>query len=200
MYKVFINESVIIFTNNQEIENKSIPFLKFNFFDVNMIDLTYQLIKNDTKLEAIYFVIEDVENAFLEFKNHFKLIKAAGGWVRNNENKSLFIYRLDKWDLPKGKIEVGEDNKTAAIREVEEECGINSLEITGQLPDTFHIYEFKGQVILKQTFWFDMITEFNGKLTPQIEEDITEVVWIDDEELKTKVLKNTYASIDELVA
>ena len=199
MYKVFINDSVIIFTNNKEIENKESNFLKFKFFDTNMIDILYQLLKKDAKLDAIYIEVNNLEKAFIAFKNYFKIIKAAGGWVRNTEGKSLFIYRLDKWDLPKGKIEAGESTEMAAIREVEEECGINGLQINSQLPDTFHIYEMKGEIILKQTYWFNMTTQYKGDLVPQLEEDITVVDWCSNDEIKDKVLKNTYASIASLV-
>ena len=52
------------------------------------------------------------------------LIEAAGGLVKNENGDYLFIYRNDKWDLPKGKIEKDEKTKVAAVREVEEECGI----------------------------------------------------------------------------
>ncbi|MBL6868637.1 MAG: NUDIX domain-containing protein, partial [Flavobacteriales bacterium] len=33
----------------------------------------------------------------------------AGGLVINNNNKVLFIYRKNKWDLPKGKLDDGEN-------------------------------------------------------------------------------------------
>jgi len=41
----------------------------------------------------------------------------------------LFIYRFNKWDLPKGKLDNGESVSECAIREVEEECGIANLKI-----------------------------------------------------------------------
>ena len=47
------------------------------------------------------------ENVSLLWKNlcsSFKLVEAAGGVVLK-ENKLLFIHRLGKWDLPKGKME-----------------------------------------------------------------------------------------------
>jgi len=199
MYKVFINDKVIYFTNNKEIINSEFNFIKINFFDVGIIDTCSQLLKKNKKLQKIFIFVEDVEASFILFKNHFKIIKAAGGWVKNQEDKNLFIYRLDKWDLPKGKIEEGESNHIAAIREVEEECGISGLSITNQLPDTFHIYEMNDEVILKQTYWFKMQSSFDGELIPQTEEDITKVEWLTDEEIKSKVLSNTYASIADLM-
>src|SRR5688572_219564 len=53
----------------------------------------------------------------------FRIIKAAGGLVRKKE-KFLMIYRMKKWDLPKGKREKNEKSRETALREVEEECNI----------------------------------------------------------------------------
>ena len=37
-----------------------------------------------------------------------KSLKNIGGLVMNDKNKLLMIFRNGKWDLPKGKIEIGE--------------------------------------------------------------------------------------------
>ena len=133
------------------------------------------------------------------FQHYFKIIKTAGGIVSNDNNEKLFIYRLDKWDLPKGKIEKGESIKEAAVREIEEECGITDLTIQNQLQDTYHVYTFKGELVLKQTYWFELTSSYDGELIPQLEEDITQVEWLTDAEIENKVLKNTYGSIKELL-
>ena len=49
----------------------------------------------------------------------FNIIKAGGGVVNNNKNQILFIYRLKRWDLPKGKLDKGETIRECAEREVE---------------------------------------------------------------------------------
>ena len=36
----------------------------------------------------------------------------------------LFILRNVVWDIPKGKLEKGETPELAAVREIEEECGL----------------------------------------------------------------------------
>jgi len=132
------------------------------------------------------------------FCSAYKLIKAAGGVAYNNQNQILMIFRNGKWDLPKGKLEIDEDIKTCAIREVEEECGIIGLQITQKLIDTYHTYELKGEKILKRTFWFKMKTNFNGSLKPQTEEGITEVCWVNKEDI-SKRLNNSFENIKQLL-
>ena len=104
------------------------------------------------------------------------------------------IYRFDTWDLPKGKIEKGEGKKEAAIREVEEECGISGLTIENKLQKTYHIFQRNEREILKITHWYKMKTDFEGELTPQLEEGITEVVFKNKEQTKM-ALENSYENI-----
>ena len=130
--------------------------------------------------------------------NNIKKIIAAGGLVQNSEGKFLFIFRRGKWDLPKGKVDKHERVETAAIREVEEECGIKELEIIHPITITIHPYEQKGKKILKETHWFFMKTKWEGALVPQQEEDITEAVWAGEKEIEN-FLNNTYDTIREVV-
>ncbi len=108
------------------------------------------------------------------------------------------IFRSNKWDLPKGKLEHNENVMECAIREVQEECGISELRIVSALQDTYHTYEMNGKNILKRTYWFSMTTNFKGKLVPQITEGITKVVWVDRNSIAEK-LNNSYESINELL-
>jgi len=107
------------------------------------------------------------------------------------------IFRNGKWDLPKGKLEVGENIEQCAIREVEEECGISGLKIMKQLQETYHTYGINEQKILKRTYWFEMKTDFKGGLLPQTEEGITKVDWVDKQDIVEK-LENSYGNIKEL--
>jgi len=198
MYKVFVNEKVICFTNNEENCNQFEQKLVLHFFSIEYIHFLFLLLNGEDK-KNIVIVVTDYEVAFKKFQKYFKIIRAAGGIVSNKNNEKLFIYRLDKWDFPKGKVEKGEEIKTAAIREVEEECGITDLTILKQLQDTYHVYSFKDQLILKQTYWFELTSSYSGELVPQLEEDITKVEWLTDVDIENKVLANTYASIKELL-
>ena len=132
------------------------------------------------------------------FCSNYSLIEAAGGVVYNLENQLLMIFRNNKWDLPKGKLEVNENIKECAIREVQEECGVSGLSIVNALRDTYHTYEINGEKILKRTYWFTMRTDFKGSLEPQTDEGITEVVWADKEQIVEK-LYNSFGNIKELL-
>ena len=141
--------------------------------------------------------LEIITENWESFCANYVLIKAAGGLVYNDKNQLLMIFRNGKWDLPKGKMEVGENTEQCAIREVEEECGVSGLIITQQLQKTYHTYEINGQKILKCTYWFEMNSSFKGKLTPQTKEGITAVVWVDEQDIAEK-LENSFGNIIEL--
>jgi len=138
-------------------------------------------------------IIENWES----FCANYVLIEAAGGLVYNDVNQLLMIFRNGKWDLPKGKLEIGENIEQCAIREVEEECGILGLKIMKQFQKTYHTYEINGEKILKCTYWFTMRSSFKGSLVPQTKEGITAVVWADKEDIAEK-LENSFSNIKEL--
>ena len=126
------------------------------------------------------------------------MIEAAGGLVFNKEEQILMIFRNGKWDLPKGKLEEGENKKQCAIREVEEECSIVGLDITEKIIETYHTYSLKGEEILKRTYWYKMRTDFDGELSPQIEEGITKVSWVSKDKISEK-LTNSYGNISDVL-
>jgi len=131
------------------------------------------------------------------FCSNFKLIHAGGGLVYNDDNQLLMIFRNGIWDLPKGKLEVDEDVKSCAVREVEEECGVKGLHITKELISTYHIYDLNGQKVLKCTSWFKMRTSFKGILKPQSSEGITKACWVNQEDI-IKRLNNSFENIKQL--
>ena len=129
-----------------------------------------------------------------------KKIMAGGGVVVNEKNQVLFIYRRKKWDLPKGKLDPGEDIKACAIREVMEETGIRNLTIGNLIIVTTHSYEENGMKMQKETHWFEMkaSTVDNSTLTPQLEEDIEKIEWVSLENLE-EYLSETYTSIQQVL-
>jgi 8-oxo-dGTP pyrophosphatase MutT (NUDIX family) len=140
----------------------------------------------------------DLDELKKVFFKQFDEIEAAGGVVQNDQKQVLFIYRLNKWDLPKGKVEKGEHFEQAAVREVEEETGVTNLQLKNKIGCTYHTYSAFGKHFLKTTHWFHMSCPDNQNLVPQKEEDITAIKWIDWKDI-VEPLANTYASIREIV-
>lgn len=153
-----------------------------------------------TAPEHFYCVSGHPHQAFEIFTGNFQTIKAAGGIVKrsDNENLVLMIYRLGKWDLPKGKTEKGESAEESALREVAEECGIGHLKIIRKLPVTWHMYFHKGNWVVKETDWFEMLTNDQSPLTPQESEGITGVQWVHQKDIPA-LLNESYASIASLL-
>ena len=151
----------------------------------------------------LFLVCTNEEETWSSFRNCFLNIRAAGGVVKNEQDALLFIYRKGKWDLPKGKIEKGEQPYQTAIREVEEECGLSNLAIVQQLVSTWHIYKSpypktRGRWILKEIVWFEMHYAGEGKTVPQTEEGITAIDWIRPEN-SYKILANTYPNLGKII-
>ncbi len=133
----------------------------------------------------------------LDFLKEFYIyMEAAGGLVKNSKKEYLFIKRFGLWDLPKGKIESGESADDAAIREVKEETGIENPEIIKPISDSWHIYPWKEQTVLKKTYWYLMQSNYNGQLIPQTKEDITEAVWLKADKALA-ALNSSYRSLKE---
>jgi 8-oxo-dGTP pyrophosphatase MutT (NUDIX family) len=125
-------------------------------------------------------------------------IVAGGGIVANDEKKILFQLRRGKWDLPKGKLEDDETIEECAVREVEEETGLQNVELGELIGVTHHFYHEYGEDIEKETHWFAMTVAGPQQLVPQLEEDISELRWVAENELQD-YLKNTYKNIVEIV-
>lgn len=198
MYKIYINDKQLIFANESSLATK----WKVNSAILSeSVDLIFN---NDfTKLleahpTTIINTLEP-EKSFKKFSKNLKLIEAAGGIVYDkNEENILFIFRREKWDLPKGKVDEGENIEDAAWREVSEECGIHSHKIISLFDVTYHIYFFKNEWVLKKTYWYNMKCADVEALTPQAEEDITAIEWISKNNLD-KVKSNTYAMIQDII-
>ena len=188
MYKVFVNDKPIILTDSLPKENKYKVYLFKNLIVSEILD---KLTSNS--INGILIFCHNLELSKELFLKNFKTISAAGGLVLNPKKELLFIYRNNSWDLPKGCIEKGESIETAAIREVEEECGIFNLKLIKPLTTTYHIYNQNG-ITLKETHWFLMTSDYNKELVPQIEEGITEVIFKNMKAVK-EALKNSYANI-----
>jgi len=153
-------------------------------------------LKRLKKLVSITFAVEDYEFMVEFIKDQFKVVKASGGVVRKQE-KVLLIFRLGKWDLPKGKLKKKEESIKCAKREVEEECSIK-VDVKDKICSTWHAYVRKGKRILKRTDWYEMNCLDDSNMQPQLAEFIEDVKWMGYKDVMRSV-KNSYASIQEVV-
>ncbi|MBK9146181.1 MAG: NUDIX domain-containing protein [Flavobacteriales bacterium] len=133
-------------------------------------------------------------DAWRSFSSMHAPVVAAGGAVQDESGRLLVIHRRGHWDLPKGKLDKGESSEEAAVREVQEECGLKQLRILSPLPSTWHTYTEKGRPWLKRTDWFRMQGSSLEPLIAQHEEDIDQARWATRQELPA-IIAGSYASL-----
>ena len=200
MYKVFNANKCIYLSDNAEDFPVDKPGMLLKGHSKKILSRVYKNFIEVAPAEDSLFLLHDnLPQLWRNFSSLFNPIVAAGGVVKNKEGKYLLIYRLNTWDLPKGKVEKGEPIRKAAIREVHEECGLSNLKICGNLNPTYHTYVLKGKPILKTTHWFEMAyTGSSAQLTPQLEENITKASWMNVRGLNG-AKKNMYPLIADLL-
>mgnify|MGYP000094285226 CR=1 FL=1 len=189
MYKVFVNESPLILTNKLS-DIKDSKYFLLNSDAIN--EAITALSKK--KLTKAYIYHPNNEEILKKFSKNIPIVVAGGGVVTNKKGKVLFIYRNDKWDLPKGKLDKGENIRECSIREVEEETGVKGLKIENFLKTTYHIFKRNGKYKLKEVHWFAMQTSYSGELKGQKEEGIEKVKWKGPKKI-AKALENSYTNI-----
>jgi 8-oxo-dGTP pyrophosphatase MutT (NUDIX family) len=152
----------------------------------------------DPSVHAGIFFHKDLEELKSSFFKRFTLIKAAGGFVLNENKEVLMMFRRGKWDLPKGKMDKGETFEQCAIRETEEETGLKDTRLISFLITTYHTYHEGTRSVLKETKWFTMSVKGKQKLIPQAEEQISKLEWVNKNDLK-KYLQNTFPSVKDVL-
>lgn len=209
-YYLQITEKELNYTNFQNIidlsqinlSNVLLKGLSGNVLMLNAnADLFYQIIvfldrQENTSIRKISFVVESKKEFKTHLSKHFEVIKASGGVVVNDD-KILMIFRRGKWDLPKGKIDEGEKAKIAAIREVAEECNLQT-QIQKKLCTTWHHYWMGGKMVIKKTKWYIMTTSNPNQAHPQAEEDIEQILWVSPNETEN-LLSNSFPSIEFVI-
>ena len=148
--------------------------------------------KVPTNLLSLDITMEDYESVKLFLEDKFKIVKAAGGLIKKKD-KFMMIYRMKKWDLPKGKKESGEKYKQTAEREVEEECNV-TVNLGKKICTTWHTYTMNRHSMLKKTRWYAMDLVDDSRSKPSLEEDIEELRWMTQKEIY-HALENSYNSI-----
>jgi len=210
--KIFVNDKPVELISYEELEpTKAYDFIFSNLTELPVdieweedilfhepsqdiiIRLLYLLRTRKMKnLDSITLVTKDKKSMKNFIKSRFMIIKAAGGIV-SKKDKILMIYRLGKWDFPKGKFDRGESPAECAKREVEEETNIK-VKLGSHVCNTWHTYTQNRKSILKKTYWFAMDLISDVGMKPQLEEGIEDILWLSEADSKTALI-NSYPSM-----
>lgn len=81
-----------------------------------------------------------------------------------------------RWGLPKGAVSEGETSEQAALREVQEETGLEAV-IVKPL-ETIEYFFRAGGTLIRKTVDFYLMNYVSGTLTPQLSE-VDDVQWVE---------------------
>ncbi|MEQ9404445.1 MAG: NUDIX hydrolase [Cyclobacteriaceae bacterium] len=213
--KIFINDIPVYILSEKRINHKRIYGLVIREFenivpdslvdDVLIMNASFEQIDKllklmtDKKLKDVHsiFISSRKKDELVDYlKSKFKVVKAAGGVVEK-DGKLLLIYRKKKWDLPKGKLDKDETIEECAVREVQEETGVQVM-IEKKIESVWHTYIQNRKYVLKKTHWYAMKCINDKDMMPQANEGIKKVEWMDMEEVRNS-LKDSYRSIRYVV-
>lgn len=197
MHKIYFDRRTIIICRPEEATLSDPNAVEFHFKQPSDISALVEMFELSSTLEKIYIPSAEPEDCYKKICGEFREVNAAGGLVENRRGDYLLIKRDGLWDLPKGHQEAGEDIKVTALREVQEETGVDDLSLGDLICVTDHCYKRNGIWHLKHTWWYRMYYLKPLDLTPQTEEDITKAAWVAKSSLPP-FLKNTYPSIKEV--
>ena len=197
MHKIYLEKRCIVICAPDEQALSDPNSVEFHPEGPEGIAALVDMFETSGSLARIYIPTEDIEGTYKDFCSQFKEVNAAGGLVSNRRGDVLLIRRNELWDLPKGHQEEGEDIRVTALREVQEETGVDQLELRDLICITDHCYRRNGIWHLKHSWWYDMLYTDPTDLTPQREEDITKAAWV-ARSSPSPYLKNTYPSIVEV--
>jgi len=196
MYKVYYDNRFILLSSQPDRLQKYSLFHKFH--DESDLYLQIDNFINNKEVLSMNLFTYKIDHLWETFCKYFRNLEAAGGLVKNSDNRLLFIKRSGRWDLPKGHVEVGETPEDCAIREVTEECGIKPDRIVNKLSCSYHIYLYGDIYFLKTTHWFYMTYTGSHETTPQVEEGISAAEWITEERLPG-IINDTWLSLTDII-
>jgi ADP-ribose pyrophosphatase YjhB (NUDIX family) len=197
MHRIYFEKRCIIICDPEDQALSDPNAVEFHLGEKIDIHTLVLMFESSAELSRIYIPASNTDKVYHRLCAEFKEVNAAGGLVSNRRGDYLLIKRNGLWDLPKGHQEDGEDIKVTALREVQEETGVDKLELRDLICVTDHCYLRDGIWHLKHTWWYDMLYTDPVNLTPQREEDITKASWVAKSSLPP-FLADTYPSILEV--
>ena len=197
MHKIYFEKRAIIICTPDDQALSDPNVILFRVGENIDIHTLVNMVEHSDSLHRICIPTDDVEDTYKKVCAEFLEVNAGGGLVSNRRGDFLLICRNGLWDLPKGHQDPGEEISTTALREVQEETGIDELELRELICITDHCYKRNDIWHLKHTWWYDMLYTNPTDLTPQRDEDIAKAAWVAKSSLPPYLL-NTYPSILEV--
>ena len=197
MHKIYFENRAIIICSPDDPALSDPNAVQFRIGSSTDIHSLVEMVEVSDSLHRICIPTSDTEDTYRKICAEFLEVNAGGGLVSNRRGDYLLIRRNGLWDLPKGHQDPGEDIEVTALREVQEETGIEELTLRGLICVTDHCYKRNDIWHLKHTWWYDMMYTDPADLTPQREEDISKAAWVAKSSLPPFLL-NTYPSILEV--
>jgi len=197
MHKIYFEKRCIIICEPEDQALSDPNAVEFHVGEKIDIHTLVLMFESSKELAKIYIPSNNTDKMYRRLCAEFREVNAAGGLVSNRRGDYLLIRRDEMWDLPKGHQDPGEDIRTTAIREVQEETGVDKLEIRSLICITDHCYLRGGVWHLKHTWWYDMLYTDPVNLTPQRDEDINKAAWVAKSSLPP-YLHDSFPSIQEV--
>lgn len=203
MYKIYYNEKAITLVHRAfdgQIDAIDPTVIKVHYTGKTKFILAcLDKLEKSKELLQIFIISDDVELLKTDFMSLFRVVKASGGLVINQKLEMLMIFRRGSWDLPKGKMDPGETKSEAGVREVQEETGLEKVNIIDKLCTTYHIFiDRSGRRVLKPSYWYLMFTT-QSALIPQTEEDIEEARWVNMKDFNANKLDPIFSNIRAVI-
>ncbi len=194
MNKIYFDERSIIICDKNEASLADPNAIRLELNNKEELPDIVDMFINKSPINKLFITNDNTKETYENFCKLFKLVNAGGGLVQNLRGDYLLIKRNGIWDLPKGHQEEGEKIEDTALREVEEESGINNLRLGEFICRTEHCYLRDNIWHLKHSYWYKMYDSRPEVLTPQKEEDITKAIWL-AKSMVDAYLTNSYPSI-----
>ena len=197
MHKIYFEKRCILICSPEDSILSDPNIVLFSLGDSLDIHELVGMVEVSDSLQRVCIPSSDTKGTYEAICAEFLEVNAGGGLVSNRRGDYLLICRNGLWDLPKGHQDPGEDIAVTALREVQEETGIQDIILRDLICITDHCYRRNGIWHLKHTWWYNMLYTDPSDLTPQREEDIAKAAWVARSSLPPFLL-NTYPSIAEV--
>jgi 8-oxo-dGTP pyrophosphatase MutT (NUDIX family) len=197
-YALYSNGKALLFNNPQDVQIQTDGYTVLSGQGEAIVrEALRNLSEADDSEFSIFLPEIQPELGFALLKKILPIQTAAGGILQAPDDYFLFIKRLGRWDLPKGKPEGLETPLQTAIREVIEETGVPEVSNPRFITNSYHTYPSGGETILKETVWYHFHCSEAYPLKPQTEEAIEEAGWIKQAEVE-RILPEAWPSVRDV--